>query len=198
MWEMEHLWHQRLDLYCYVVALLKNQWCWNKGAAFKWEQKARLGFSLKLSKALQVFISWTCSPKLCIQVRGSAGQGSVLQFWQPCPSAGLACSIWLLFHGMPCTGMLRGSPWLTPQSTALRIVSHCCTWQGGAKIRFWYFWWRISLPGNASLSWFGHFHQGPVCGKGRESWSPPSATWESGNRATLSSIHHPAASAPGC
>lgn len=110
-------------------------------------------------------ISWTCSPKLCLQVRGSAGQGSVLQFWQPSPSAGPACSIWLLFHGLPCTGMLRGLPWLTPQSTALRIVSHCCTWQGGAKIGFWVFLMK-NFP-----AWQCFFEL---------VWSPPSGTclWE--------------------
>lgn len=74
--------------------MLKQRSCFEMGA-----KSQTRGFSLKLSKTLQMFIFWNCSPNFCIQVRDSASQGSVLQSWQHCPSAGPACSIsWYALH----------------------------------------------------------------------------------------------------
>lgn len=117
--------------------MLKQSTCFEMGA-----KPQTRGFSLKLLEMIQMFIFWNCSPNLCIQVKDSASQGSVLQSWQHCPSADPACSIRLLFHGMPCTGMLGGSPWLTPQSTTVGIVS-CCFVLGKEmqKMDHGYSWW---------------------------------------------------------
>lgn len=113
-------------------------------------------FSLKLSKTLQMLIFWNFSPNFCIQERDSAGQGIVLQSWQHCSTADPACSVQLLFHGSTCTGMLGGSPWLTPQSTALRIVSHCFVLgKEMQKMDHWYSWWSnfpaLATPLGAGL-----------------------------------------------
>lgn len=150
------------------------------------------GFSLNRSKTLQMFIFWNCSPNFCIQVRDSASQGSVLQSWQHCPSAGPACSIsWHALH-RDAWRLTLAHPTEHNCGNCVRLL---CTWRGDAKNGLWVFVMeQFPCPGNCSSSWLGHLHQDTVCGKGQESSSPPCQcdTGESGNRAALSS--HPSPS----
>lgn len=126
--------------------MLKQRSCFEMGA-----KSQPQGFSLKLSKTLQMFISWSCSPKFCTQVRDFCRPGE-------CPAVLAA-----LCHSRPCLQHLVAVLWhalhreawrLTPQSTALRIASHCCTWQGDAKKGPWVFLMR-NLPALAMLLWAG-------------------------------------------
>ena len=63
------------------VMLKTKEFCSNWSA-----ESDRQGSCLKLSKMLQICISWNCSPSFCIQVRDPASQRSVPQslqhYWQ--------------------------------------------------------------------------------------------------------------------